>query len=326
MKLFTRDQLILSKGIAASILLHGAIIGFVFSAQHNNSNAEQAITSQVPRTYLVVTTSQRRPAEKNPAAELTGIQPPLPITRAVVTPQELRRESEQVEPYSSVTESLVATAVVSPGIDQTTTTEESPSAGMPMTSGDEAGINRGSMRAAVTAYVQRQRGSYSQQWTSACVIYQKEHGVQDCPQQQDQDYSGHKEERTLVTKLMNDANRTQRYTRMTEQFMAENKELKKLMEGSDPVLAELARTRHSLNREYITYLNGNFDFKTWAFVQTANSNMGNLAYISNFMQASCNPSPCVWEYNGFTVVKPEVEESVTEPEFKISTTVLGTKK
>lgn len=166
-----------------------------------------------------------------------------------------------------------------------------------------------SIRAAVGTHVSKQQGTLIETWVSDCILEQKQRGTRDCERlQQAQDPSS--ASASASARAGRDAaggtfavvTRRHRHALLTEGFVKENSLIKDLMEVSGE-LGQLAAERYYLNREYILYLNGN------------------PSPYGPANQFNCKGNPCVYEYTGFVVQRPE--SATEENAFRVVPTLFG---
>src|SRR5688572_22442067 len=93
MKSFTRDQLVFSKGVIASLALHGVVLGLVLLSHRFSSLSEPESVPDKPRTYLLVTTGPPRPSKVQPDTTTVEV---LPISANDAT------DPSQTEPLDAL--------------------------------------------------------------------------------------------------------------------------------------------------------------------------------------------------------------------------------
>lgn len=325
------------KAAAVSLLLHAGLLTVVL---RSSFVPDIEVLPQVQRQYLGVTLVQRLPARAEPPAveepqarvEVTSpaVQNPEPVVSEMVpevvpeiVPEVVREVVREIAPEIPQTAEPGASAdALAPDAAQSVSlVADAPADGVTQPAGPA--LNPTTIRAAVNSYVASRRGALIEDWVTACLIYQKEHGTRACPQQQPEDYSGQQLAKDAARGAFASVTRPREHARLTAALLNENARLAPLMK-EEGVLGQLAAERYYLNREYVFYLNGNYNFGVAAFVQASMSSNGNLAYLGNYMQFICDPMPCVYDFTGFTVVRPRQE--VVEDEFRVTTTLFGSRK
>lgn len=153
------------------------------------------------------------------------------------------------------------------------------------------------IRAAIAEFTAGYKAGLTGDWLAECRSFQERYATRDCPGSQAEDTTALNDGQRIAEAVFAGATRYERHAAFTNSLLQQNERLDELMEEGG-VLGSLARERYYLNREYVFYLNGNFNFQAWNFVKTSNASNGNLEFMRGFMQFQCKESPCVYEFTG----------------------------
>lgn len=182
------------------------------------------------------------------------------------------------------------------------------------------------LQAQIRSFTLDQREGYTKDFVDDCWIERKEDARRTCTGVAETDKGGDAKARTQVAALFQNLTRNERHAQMTAQLDARDTELQALQTAGG-VVGALAAERRSINGEYRAYLNGNQNASTSRFVQSAYGNIGNPQVMGSFLQFICKKGPCIYEFTGFSVVKPPALEPATEEyRFPYTLTPLGSRK
>jgi hypothetical protein len=192
-----------------------------------------------------------------------------------------------------------------------------------------ASVDGTALQAQISAFVLQQHDSYTQDFVEDCWIERQEGERRDyCNGALEGDKGGDAQARAQVTALFRDLNRKQRHAQVQEQLEARDERLKQLV-ADGGVLGALAAERRGIDHEYRAYLNGNRNTAASNFVMNRVANTGgNTQALGGFLQFICKKMPCIYEFTGFTVVKPrELEEAAAKADtFPYTPTLFGSRK
>jgi hypothetical protein len=266
------------RALLASALLHLLLLALMLSLRPDTSSS---LPRQTP-PYHVSVVLLRNPRLAEPVQQTTTSAPDQAESFLPAQPA----GTAAPEPPLPAAPSTTALTEPAPAITVTGVTPQAPAV-----PGADA------IRAAIVEFSESYKAGLTADWLSQCVRYRERYPTQDCPQQRAQDNSALDDGQRIAEAVFAGVTRDERYARLTSSLLQQNEELDELMEEGG-VLGALARDRYYLNREYVFFLNGNFNFQSWNFVKTANAGNGNLEFMRGFMQFQCKESPCIYEFTG----------------------------
>jgi hypothetical protein len=298
------------KALAFSLLLHGVLLVLVMNVVKQASAVAPAEPEhQSLQLSLVARNPQRSMPEPPEALADTAADSEPAGSSADVVPE----ESLPADAAPAIEEDSVQPAPAAGLADAAEDDSRPDSTGRTFTTSE--------LQGAVTALVRDRRTQFTTAWMSDCLLHQKEHGTKDCPAQTaPADYTGRAELNALAARAFAGITRPQQHARLRAELLASSAGLQPLMDAQGS-FGELARQRYFLNREYLNYLSGNTDFNILGFVQASQG----LQYDAKFLQSLCSPQPCIYEYTGFQVTRPEPETSDDTP-FVLRQTLFGSRR
>jgi hypothetical protein len=281
--------------VACSVLLHVALFALIARAAFAPS-AEARIPDERPsvRVSMVV-----RPPPPVPAAVIP--QSPAPVE--TLSEEELT-ESGEVAPREETADLEVPAIANSPPADASASAADEE-----ISDGDDDSVRAWTptaVRVAIGAYVSNQRNTQIETWVASCILEQKTEHTRDCERQRqasDGTSASAQAGRIAGGAAFGGVTRPMRHALLTEGFTETKDAMKELMDVPG-VLGQMATDRYYLSREYIYYLNGNPS-------PYGPRNQFNCAGIG----------PCIYEYTGFVIERPERE--VDPNEFRVVPTLLG---
>lgn len=299
------------RALAASLVLHGFLVGYVVFAELAVS--EQATpVAQVHNLSITLVNNLQTPS---------ALQTNNSVQQDFATAEE---SDDSISDIQSATPELISTTAVSRTISTpTVNTNQFPAAEAPA----NQEFNFATMQTAITSYVQGYKQELTGTWTEACLLYKKAHATRICPDE-DSYVRVNQPQHEVVEQLFADINRDARHKRIYKELWAETKALEALQDETGP-LGELAAERRALNREYLAYLSGNLNSSAMAFVKMTQRDNINLPFmLDNMLQFICKEMPCIYEYEPFRINRPVVDESAEAKsnEFEIRTVLFGSRK
>jgi hypothetical protein len=279
------------RALSISVACHLLLLAFLLSYRPGVQTVPESSVRAPPHVVVLMTrrpTQQALPPTAGPAAEI----PPEPqvLEQQTAGPDEKPLASA---PLPTPVASAENDAVPSPST-------LTPSTALPAPQGS---LSPNDIQAAITEFSAAYNAGLTGGWLSACMRFRERYPTQDCPQQQPQDTSALDDGQQIAAAVFAGVTRPDRHRRLTESLLEENDRLQDLIEDGG-VLGTLARDKYFLNREYVFYLNGNFNFQAWNFVKTSNASNGNLEFMRGFMQVICKPSPCIYDFTGIGAKPP----------------------
>lgn len=303
--------------VAVSLLLHGAVVMLLARIVTHEDQA-RAVTDLPSISVALV--PRQRPVPPPPSAELRPQDLPQPQTQPAPPPAIAADTPESGGPMETedATEAVADAAPASAVADAAPEREarSSDAESRERASDDEASDQpwtAARIRAALDASRREQQRETTANWLTDCIIEQKQHGTRDCTQQQPLDYASESTRagRNAAGQSFMAITRPQRHARLTEGFLKENALLEDMMEeggATGGIAAQLFYT----NREYVIYLNGNGQEPLWGAMQNFGADTtharprpslpGNILF-------TCRKRPCIYEWTGFTIERPETNEA-----------------
>lgn len=263
--------------VLASVLFHLLILIALLQLRFGAANAALAFTSQ---RHVVAVKLRPPPVDKQESSSAVG--PALPNAPADTT--------------GSVSQSAAPVGNLAPASRVETNRDSTPSTIATIPQGLNT-LTQDDIRRSIAKFSAEFKSELTADWISDCLSFRERYPTRECPQQQAQETPALDESSQIASTVFAGVTRDDRHKRLTNSFLQENERLQDLMEEGG-VLGSLARERYYLNREYVFYLNGNFNFGAWNFVKTSNASNGNLEFMRSFMQFQCKESPCIYEFTG----------------------------
>ncbi|MGV3592403.1 MAG: hypothetical protein ACO1PZ_11995 [Gammaproteobacteria bacterium] len=306
--------------VAVSLLLHGAVV-MLLARMVTNEDRVRVVTDLPSISVALV--SRRQPEPLPPPAELPPQDLPGPQTEATPPPEISAETPESVAPAETEAETAEARDAV-PASSFAETAPESDTQGRDAESRDRASDDEARdqpwtparIRSALDANRREQQSETTANWLTDCIIEQKQHGTRDCTrQQQPLDYASESTRagRNAADQSFMAVTRPQRHARLTEGFLKENALLEDMMEEGG-VTGGIASQLFYINREYVIYLNGNGQEPLWGAMQNFGADTtharprpslpGNILF-------TCRKRPCIYEWTGFTIERPDTNEADT---------------
>lgn len=219
---------------------------------------------------------------------------PVAVQREIASTSSPASPSAPAETITSIAESPELFAPVEQQVEVGTAPVTSPTPSLPQGQGT---LTQDDIRASIAKFSADFKGQLTADWLSECQRYRERYSTRECPQQGQQDSSALDDGKQIATSVFAGITRADRHRGLTNSLLQQNETLANLVEEGG-VLGSLARERYYLNREYVFYLNGNFNFGAWNFVKSSNPGNGNLEFMRSFMQFQCKDSPCIYEFTG----------------------------
>jgi len=337
----------LAGAVLFSLVLHGLVV--LSFARAVLSPPQESLPEDRPT--IRVTLEMRAPpiASEAPTPEVAES---VPAESVELMPQDMVdevAEAEPAEPDATADARLADSGPVEPpaSLDEQVSTEMSPTetttATQPWTPAR--------IRAAVQASSGELRSSVTEAWMADCIRERKVRGTRDCErqlQQQDILSPNAAAGRAAGVGAFASVTRGDRQWLLAEGFKKSNDTLRELVDA-DGLVGELATARYYLNRDYIIYLSGNRvhgnhnDMVFHAMQNFTADELGspNLtlngdtpfqcrskkkieygADLKTQRVTAGNIVPCIYEYTGFTIERPEADPN----EFRVVPAVFGSQR
>jgi hypothetical protein len=267
-----------------SVVLHGGLLLSLARAVFAPS-AEARLPEERPSVRVSIAMRLPPPiVPEPPPAEVEN--PALPETNAASL-------APEAEPVTAVAETELDE-------DEETAGAETPTAPRVPT------WTPATIRAAIQSNSGARRGTLTEAWVDGCILEQKARGTRDCEEQQEE--LAHLSASTAVGHAAGAATfagitRPQRHAVLSAALTKNALLMVDLMEVPG-LVGQLATDRYILDGQYFNYLNGNPS-------PYGPENQFNCAGIG----------PCIYEYTGFVVERPEPEPE--ENAFRVVPIVLG---
>ena len=116
--------------------------------------------------------------------------------------------------------------------------------------------------------------------------------------------------------------RPQRHARLTEAFLKENALLENMTEEGGAI-AGIASQLFYTNRAQVIYLNGNGQEPLWGAMQNFGADTAHARprpSLPGNILFTCRKRPCIYDWTGFTIERPEMNEAAT---FRVLPSVPG---
>jgi hypothetical protein len=338
MQAFTRDQVIFSKGVVASLMLHATAIGLLLFFQPSDSLPDN-IVPEKPREYIFVTIAPR-PSPEIPAAATTEV---LPTPASGTNDPSQAKPLEELEPDESNADDTAPAAAAAEQIAGSEPPPDIPP-GVPQSDlpgtqpGENAGtrgISAGEINNSVTAYVTNYKRSLTGEWLGACLQYQNEHGVKTCPPVGDGKSETTRAVNETTSRLFSTyVSGIATNIRASRKLLAEMEAARSFM-NDDSVMGELARQRYQLAEANYCRLNScrAAAVNTSGSFATLISNEGSIKILSigsggmsgvlpNLMSLAIAPTPKATRlFIPYRFTATRTQQAESEDEFKVKAPV-----
>lgn len=333
--------------ILLSIVLH-TIVVLAFARAVFSPAAQDSVSEDRPSISVTIAMRAPPPAMEPPAPEDAT---DVPLESVEATEDVIEDVAEEAPAEPEVTADLqladspssVAPASPEESVSPDTASTESDTDAQPWTPAR--------IRAAIQASSGELRSSVTETWMADCIRERKMRGTRDCEQQLQQQDSlslNAAAGRFAAIGAFASVTRGDRQWRLAEGFKKSNDTLRELVDA-DGLVGELATARYYLNRDYIIYLSGNRvngnhnDMVFHAMQNFAADELGgpNLtlngdtpfqcgskkkieygADLKTQRVTAGNVVPCIYEYTGFTIERPEEDPDA----FRVVPPVFGTRR
>jgi hypothetical protein len=331
-----------AQGLAGPLLFSVVLHGLVMLVFMRAVFAPQGDTPAVEEPGIRVTLATRMPTQERE----------VPVPEVTEAPAPTRDESGEivdavveVEPTPAASAEVAVTPAVAGAPTASGETTEPRSADS--SPGDSA-WTPARIRAAVQATSGELRSNFTNDWMEDCIRERRARGLRDCERQrEEQDLlsANAAAGRSAGIGAFTSVTRADQHWRIAEGFKKSNDTLRELVDAGG-LVGELATARYYLNREILVYLNGNQGDMVFGPMQnfaadvlggTALTVNGNTSFqckakkkveydadLKTRRVSGGNNVPCVYEYTGFTIKRPEPEADPNA--FRVVPPVFGSQR
>ena len=188
---------------------------------------------------------------------------------------------------------------------------------IPEESVEEATVFVKDLQAAIADFRESNKQTLKARWQEDCQRFKNQHGLQSCKASQPEFTYGYEDERLLAKNAFLHVTRQVRHQQIYQQLEDQNENLLRQLMTADSPVQEMARSLFFLNDRYMAYLSGNANETLDDFFQQA---FGSNVYMQFGMkqnykiyQFRCKKMPCIYEYSGFEIERPQVWDRLFEP-------------
>lgn len=310
--------------VVISLALHGAVLLGLTRMAMREADGSDSVRPSI--SVALVTPARQRAPVPAPAPAPQELQEPDP-SRLDVPPEP---EDSEADVRIAEPERAAAPALPPDSDEETAPADPRSSGRQAVDEADNQPWTPARIRAALDSSRRDQQSETTVGWLTDCIVEQKRLGTRDCKQQQQAlDYASDSKRagRAAAEAAFVVVTGPERRARLSEEFRRENSRLAELMDDGG-VVGGLATQRYYINLEYFRYLNGNGQDPMFSAMQNFSADVlggsalslpGNVPFtcsrwrtgyaIGEKRKATGVPMPCIYEWTGFRIERPETDEA-----------------